>query len=171
MKKWAFRYCASISPLKWSLGVKISSQNSPPPWFLMNGLPLVAHLATILKESGDGMARVTGVQGLLQPNTVRNTMQWTSTAATQFSEQFSEGCENNSLQWSIIMFPTVGAKEQCFKGCENNWSADPMGVFTTIVPRKIAKITQSSKKEGWAFTWSFVAFSLRIVAKLCNTYS
>ena len=38
------------------------------------------------------------------------------------------------------MFPTLGAKEQCFKGCENNWSADPMGVFTTIVPWKIAKI-------------------------------
>ena len=39
------------------------------------------------------------------------------------------------------MLTTLGAKEQCFKGCENNWSADPMGVFTTIAPWKIAKIT------------------------------
>ena len=62
-------------------------------------------------------------------------------SAKKVADPCSKGCENNSLQRSIIMFPTLGAKEQCFKGSENNWSADPMGVFTTIVPQKVAKIT------------------------------
>ena len=50
-------------------------------------------------------------------------------------KQSGVGWENNFLQRSIIMLTTLGAKVVCSKGCENNWSADRMGVFTTIVPQ------------------------------------
>ena len=58
-------------------------------------------------------------------------------AQQQFWEHCSKGCENNSSQGSIIMFPIFGANYHCSKGCENNSSQRSMIMFLNLCSKPI----------------------------------